>query len=89
MILKDGEDVMVSLDKFLNLPYNVQLLSALEEMFVISHERNITLFEAYKKLVTSMTRGWWNLFLVENSSELLDGFEKEKYEYRQKRSGLG
>lgn len=87
-MLKDGSDVMASIDKFQKLPYNIQLLSCLEEMFVISDERNISLFEAYKKLVTTMTRGYWNRFIIENSSEILDEFHELKNEYKVKRRKL-
>lgn len=87
-ILKDGCDVMISIDKFNNLSYNDKLLTCLEEMFVIASERNITLFEAYKKLITTMTKGEWNKFMIINSKELLCGFENERNIYNMKRRQL-
>lgn len=84
-ILKDGADVLCSQSKFATLSLERQLHTALEECFVVAFERKISFADGYKHLVTRLTKGWYNLFLIENASAILNGFNKEKQEYTNKR----
>lgn len=73
---------MMSREIFYSLSKQHQLNCALEEMFVVSFERGVSLFTAYKSLVTKMTKGWFNLFLIQNAEILLDCLTDEKESYR-------
>lgn len=75
--LKDGHEVFLDEDKFKRLDRGEQLILAREEIYVIALERflipnnfNMCEHEAYKmalkKLVTTMSRGWFPTFIVDN-----------------------
>lgn len=81
LILQNDETPLCSAGKFAKLPPNKQLHCALEEMFVISFERKVSLYSAYKALVTTMTKGWFNTYIIEHCSELLSGCQSEKEVY--------
>lgn len=80
-LVSDNSPLM-SETKFNTLPHYYQLLCGIEEMFVISYERGITLPDAYKALVTKLSKGFFNLFLIMNAEELLDGLKIEKEYYK-------
>ena len=84
LILKNEASALCSKEKFFDLEFSQQCYTALEEMFVIAFERNISLPDAYKALVTRMTKGWWNRFLIENAATLLNDFTSEKNRYKLK-----
>lgn len=80
--LKEDDKPIMCSHKFMFLPYVQQLHCALEEMFVVAFERNIPLSTAYKSLITKMTKGWFNTFMILNAEKLLDGFTSEKNQYK-------
>lgn len=81
----DKDRPMCSVDLWNSLSYRDQVKTAREEMMVIAIERYLTgikhsdimvaLCKSYRNLVLSMTRGWFNLFLIENRSEILSDRE--------------
>lgn len=87
-ILTYSDKPLCSKELFDKVPESVRYYSALEEMFVVSFERGCSLPNAYKGLVTRMTKGWWNQFLIENAEILLDGFVDEKLKYKELKSNL-
>ncbi len=52
MFLKDYNDVYVDKDKFYNLTYEQQINSVLEEVFVISFERDYNIVKGLKHVTT-------------------------------------
>lgn len=80
--LRSTDSPMMDSFLFKELDRNTQLLTCLEEMFVVAFERKTTLPNAYKSLVTKMSKGWWNQFLIENIEVLLNEFTNEKKEYK-------
>ena len=78
------------------LSYEDQLKCALEETYVIATERylfnrtkefdklcfNIAKIKSLKNLVTSMSKGWFNLFLIENFGELYYNDSDEHWKER-------
>lgn len=77
--LKDGEDVLISKDKFDNMPFEQQVRMFREEISVIAAERwlinpsakkDITPYKAYKyalrKTCTTLTKNWATRFIVLN-----------------------
>lgn len=84
LALIDKNSPMMSKKMFDLLPERSKLLTCLEEMFVVSFERKVPMATAYKSLATTMTKGWWNLYLLEHTEELLDGFINEKQLYKMK-----
>jgi hypothetical protein len=87
-ILTTDDSPLCSYEKFCELDTQLQYYTCLEEMFVVSCERNISLPNAYKALVTKMTKGWWNQFMIDNAEILLDGFEYEKLTYLKRKLTL-
>lgn len=87
-ILPSEDSPMCSKELFLSLSEDDKIYTVLEEMFVVSFERNITLANSYMQLATRMTKGWWNRFLIENAETILDGYEQEKQSYKLKRSKI-
>lgn len=96
-IRKDLNSPMPSKDLWDKLSYEDQIKCALEETYVIATERYLfnkttgfdklrfsnAKIKSLKNLVTSMSKGWFNLFLIENFgelyyNELLDSHWKEK-----------
>lgn len=86
--LQSEDSPMMSQYKFSMLPEYHQSLCALEEMFVVSAERKISLPNAYMKLITSMTKGWFPRYMIVNAENLLDGFVKEKEIFKKKYKDL-
>lgn len=81
-ILKDGHTVLPDIDKWNKLSFEDKLKCAREEIYVIALERfmipnNMKFCKheayrlAYKKLVTTMTKGWFPLFIIDNYSNLI------------------
>ena len=90
-IQKDGSDVMVDKEKFNALEHDKKIKLALEETSVIALERilipnNFTLNPkhaqsiAFSKLVTTMSKGWFPKFMLENYKEIRDSFGKDYVE---------
>ena len=83
------ESVWVDKNLFYNLTVEQQIETCLEEITVIAIERGkltsksslvqkmVALSKAHKLLITSMTKGWFAQFLVQNT-ELLMGNESKK-----------
>lgn len=88
-ILKNYKDsVLTSEYLFSKLDYRTQLLTVLEEVFVVSFERNLSISEGFKHVVTRLSKGWWNTFALDNAGMIIKGFADEKKEYTQKRIKL-
>jgi hypothetical protein len=88
-ILKGYEkSVLTSEELFSKLDFRTQLLTVLEEVFVVAFERNLSFSEGFKHVVTRLSKGWWNTFALDNASILIKGFVDEKKEYTQKRIKL-
>lgn len=88
-ILENYQDsVLTSQYLFSKLDYRTQLLTVLEEVFVVAFERNLSVSEGFKHVVTRLSKGWWNTFALDNASILIKGFVDEKKEYTQKRIKL-
>ena len=66
LFLKDYNDVYVDKDKFYNLTYEQQINSVLEEVMVISFERDLNPIQGLKHVTTRMSKGWWNDFIIFN-----------------------
>ena len=75
-IRKDLNNPLPSKSKWDNLSYDDKIKCSLEEIYVIYLERfsnypiNHGIVKALKHLITSMTKGYFNLFLIENFEEL-------------------
>ena len=90
LIRPDLQSVWVDKGMFFDLPFEKQIETALEEMMVVAIERgqlNVkspnlvkvsALHKAHKLLVTSMTKGWFAQFLVENIENLLGNQTKKR-----------
>ncbi len=81
---------------FTQLTHNEQIETALEEIYTIAAERyyiphGMTAMEckskAHFKLITSMTKGWFNRFLIENTEELMVKQPRDVL-FREKLEGL-
>ena len=80
MIRKDQNSPLCDEKMFTELSFDDRIKTALEEIHVIATERilvhkNIPLkharYKALKHLITSMTKGWFNRFLVVNFDHLM------------------
>lgn len=78
-IRKSLESPLPSKELWDKLTYQEQLQCASEEIFVVATERyldgnpkkyKVAKGKSMKNLITSMTKGWFNLFLIENFGEL-------------------
>lgn len=80
--MKDGADVACNKNKFMNLPRETQLLSVLEESYVLAIERSQVPFAgkitprdsfriAFSKVLSSITSGWWREWGYENAPDVL------------------
>lgn len=80
-ILRDGHEVAVDKAKFDNLPYDIKLKLVREEVYATALERKlipsdftVEAKEAYDyaltKTITSFTKGWFPLFILDNYEEL-------------------
>lgn len=90
-IRPDLSNVWCSSDMFFKLPLEMQHATGKEELLVTAIERfNLTskstktqclvaLQKAYKLLCTSMTKGWFALFLIENYKEIFLDSKQELY----------
>lgn len=87
-IVKSSESVLTSEYLFSKLDTTTQLLTVLEEVFVVAFERNLSLADGYKYVVTRLSKGWWNTFALDNAKEILKGFTDEKKSYSEKRRNL-
>lgn len=71
-------------EKWDALSHEDKIKCALEECYVVAFERfsdlpyKIALIKSIKKLITTMTKGWFNLFLKENFKDLIN-FSDEHY----------
>lgn len=78
-ILVKPELALCSHKKFTDLPEQRKLELALEEVVVVAYERYIlkgypfkhAVVKSLKDLITHMTKGWFNLYLIENSSKII------------------
>ncbi len=72
----DANSALPNKNKWEQLSYNDKIKCALEEIYVIYLERfnhlpiNHGIVKALKQLITTMTKGYFNLFLIENFEEL-------------------
>lgn len=80
-ILRDNHEVAVDKSKFDNLPLEVKLQLVREEIYATALERQVipsnyecnhmsAYLWALKKTITSFTKGWFPLFILENLKEL-------------------
>lgn len=80
-IRKSEDSTYCSRELFENLSPQEQIYTALEEVYVIATERYDAgpgaKYKAYRDLVTKMTKGWFNVFLIENVDRLLRGSKEE------------
>lgn len=82
-IRPDRDSPMCSKELFYNLTPEERHQTALEEIYVIAYERFISKgisakaskVKALKQLITTMTKGWFNLYLIENSEQII--FDKD------------
>lgn len=81
-IRKNHESPLCSKELWLQLSHDDKIKCALEEIYVVATERYLFKNErkqpwmkakskSMKNLITSMTKGWFNLFLIDNFKELL------------------
>lgn len=82
MIQRNSCDVSVDKNLFDTLTEDQKLYTVLEEMQVIAFERGVSLTQAYKILVTKLSKGWWNLFCIVNAEKVLNGFKEEKLNFK-------
>ena len=79
---RDGAQVAVDREKFVALPKEQQLASAVEEAAVLAIERSLVPFPgkktpdeawrfAFSKVCTSITSGWWRTFAYENALDVI------------------
>lgn len=78
LFLKDYNDVYVDKDKFYNLTYEQQINSVLEEVFVISFERDYNIVKGLKHVTTKMSKGWWNDFICMNMLNIHETMMKQR-----------
>jgi hypothetical protein len=87
-IRKDETKALPDRELFEQLNFEDQVKCALEEIYVIATERFIiphnipkrhAKYKAMKQLVTTMTKGWFNLFLIVNFDFLLYNVEDERH----------
>lgn len=84
VIRKDKKDVACNKELWDTLSNDDKIKCCLEEIYVFALERYTnfppkTAFnKALKHLITKSTKGWFNLFLIENFSELIY-YDKSKY----------
>lgn len=77
IIRKDKNNVACSKELWDNLSYDDKIKCALEEAYVFALERyfefppKIALVKALKQLIVSSTKGYFNLFLIDNFHELI------------------
>lgn len=80
--MKDGAEVQCDKEKFFKLDKEIQLLSVLEESYVLALERSQIPFPnacsprqsfsiAISKVCTSIASGWWREFAYENVFDVL------------------
>lgn len=95
-ILNDTSTPLCSEDKFKLLSDEDKLKCALEEVMVIATERFIipkkysirrAKLEALKKLITSMTKNWFNIYLILNFDKIIDS-ENETWEQKLKQQKI-
>ena len=79
-VLKDQDKALCDYELFNALSNRKKLELAMEEVVVIAYERYIipkklpakhAIKKAYQDLVTHMTKGWFNLYLIENCSNII------------------
>lgn len=76
-IREDLSKPLCSENLWLRLTDTERLQCAVEEVFVIALERyiwypiKIARYKALKQLITSMTTGWFNVYLIEHFSEIM------------------
>jgi hypothetical protein len=94
MLRLDPNDVKFSKALWVALSYEDQIKCALEETYVFALERylefppKIAFLKALKQLITSSTKGYFNLFLIDNFFELMY-YDKNKYftHYKEVKNG--
>jgi len=69
------------------LSHEDKVKTCLEEIYVIATERfilpkgyspNRAKYNSFKQLITTMTKGWFPLFMLENAKEILNSKEEDK-----------
>jgi hypothetical protein len=77
LVRPDLNDVKFDKNLWNALDHTTKIQCALEEIYVFALERHINFppkvafFKAAKQLITKSTRGYFNLFLIENFSEIM------------------
>lgn len=88
-IREDLSRPLCSEDLFLSLSFDDRIKCALEEIHVIATERYVlngcpfkhAKYKALRQLITSMTTGWFNLFLILNFETLIN-YEAETWKQK-------
>ena len=80
MILKEQDKALCDYELFKALSSRKKLELAMEEVVVVAYERYVipqkmplkyAINKALQDLVTRMTKGWFNLYLIENSDSII------------------
>ena len=86
---KDSDSALCSEELFNSLTEYQKYCTILEEVFVIAYERNLSFYEGLRHLITRISKGYWNKYILEHLNVILSGkFDKELEVYKQLRSKL-
>ena len=88
MFLKDYNDVLVDKEKFHMLPTEYKMFSVLEETSVIAFERKKSLMDGFQHVITNMSKGFWNEYIVLNIFDLHVMMVENIKEYNLKRFNI-
>ena len=88
MFLKDYNDVLVDKEKFHMLPTEYKMFSVLEETSVIVFERKKSLMDGFQHVITNMSNGFWNEYIVLNIFDLHVMMVENIKEYNLKRFNI-
>jgi hypothetical protein len=91
LIKEDKAEVFTSKEKFFSLPRKIQLLTVLEESYVLALERSqipndfkptpeASFNKALEKVCTSIASGWWREFAWENYHDVLSMYNENYVE---------
>lgn len=87
-MLRDGSEVAVDFNKFINLTEQEKLYSVIEESMVIAYERNLSLLNGFKHLYTKLSKGWWNDYITLNFKEVIKSIEEHSHIFKLKSKQL-
>lgn len=94
-IKKDGHSISCSESKFTHLSEEDKVLTFLEELYVIVAERfiyvekpepmRLAINKAIHLLITSLTTGWFNIFICQHAAALKSGdYQQQQYYFERK-----